>query len=219
MARKMHDVVPNAIAEPGCHPVTSQERRDIPMNPVQTKELLETKAGTGPIDYRKILASSSWMQYVLALGFCFWALYGVAGTEVIDTDAARHAMNGAFIYDLVRTGHLGNPIEYARQYFGHLPALSMPYHPPLFPACEAVFYALFGLNLLTARIAVAVSVGICVILLYRLTLRTLGVPLMAACVCVTTFSLWTVQLVGRDVMLEFPSMVFTLGALCCLADL
>jgi hypothetical protein len=159
------------------------------------------------------------MQYVLALGFCLWALRGVGSTEVIDTDAARHAMNGAFIYDLVRTGHLGNPIEYAKQYYGHLPALSMPYHPPLFPACEAVFYALFGLNLLTARIAVAVSVGLCVILLYRLTLRTLGVPLMAACVCVTTFSLWTVQLVGRDVMLEFPSMVFTLGALCCLADL
>jgi 4-amino-4-deoxy-L-arabinose transferase-like glycosyltransferase len=95
----------------------------------------------------------------------------------------------------------------------------MPYHPPLFPVIEAVFFALFGVKLLTARVAVAASVGVCAILLYRLSHATLGNRVLAACVTVTTLSLWTSQLVARDVMLEYPTMVFTLAALYCLRDI
>src|SRR5262249_23601810 len=136
-----------------------------------------------------------------------------------DTDAARHAMNGAFLYDLVRTGHWANPVEYAKTYYAQYPALSMPYHPPLFPVIEALFFAVFGVNLLTARVLVALCVGICSILLYRLTLRTHGRDIIAACVTITTLSLWTVQFVARDVMLEFPTMVFILAAIYCIRDL
>jgi hypothetical protein len=171
--------------------------------------------GTNP----RVNPGGRWIPYVLALFFSVSALWGVGSTDVIDTDAARHAMNGAFIYDMVRGGHLAHPIRYAREYYGHLPALSMPYHPPLFPAIEALFFALFGVKLLTARVAVAVSVGICVLLLYRLVQHTLGSRILAVCVTVSTLSLWTVQVVSRDVMLEFPAMAFTLAALYCLRDM
>jgi hypothetical protein len=160
-----------------------------------------------------------WIPYVLALVFFLFALRGVGQTDVIDTDAARHAMNGAFLYDLVRTGHLAHPVEYAKAYYAQYPALSMPYHPPLFPAVEALFFALFGVKLLTARVLVALCVGLSAALLYRLVNATLGGPLLATCVTIASFSLWTVQLVGRDVMLEFPAMVFTLAALYCLRDM
>lgn len=189
------------------------------MNTAPSKYLTDRKKGPVSVTERRTLAVPFWTQYVLAIIFCVWALQGVGSTEVIDTDAARHAMNGAFIYDLLRTGNLSHPIDYAKQYYGHLPALSMPFHPPMFPAIEAVFYSLFGLHLLTARMLVALAVGLSLILLYRLTLASFGEALLSACICVTTFSLWTVQLVSRDVMLEFPSMVFTLAALYCLRDL
>jgi 4-amino-4-deoxy-L-arabinose transferase-like glycosyltransferase len=154
--------------------------------------------------------------YILAVYFAISAMWGVWRTDPIDTDAARHAMNGAFIYDLVRTGHLLHPVEYAQEYYGHLPALSMPFHPPLFPAIEAVFFAIFGVKLFTARLAVAVSVGVSALLLFRLTERSLGNRLLAICVTLTTFSLWTSQEVSRDVMLEYPAMAFALAALLCL---
>ena len=160
-----------------------------------------------------------WIPYALALVFFLLALRGVGQTDVIDTDAARHAMNGAFIYDLVRTGHWAHPVEYAKAYYAQYPALSMPYHPPLFPAVEAIFFAIFGVNLLTARLLVALCVGLSAALLYRLMRDTLGGPMLATCVTIASFSLWTVQLVGRDVMLEFPAMVFTLAALYCLRDM
>jgi len=159
------------------------------------------------------------VPYLLALLFFSSALYRVNQTEIIDTDAARHAMNGAFIYDLIRTGHIFHPIAYGKFYYSRLPALSLPFHPPLFPAIEAVFFALFGVHLLTARVAVAFCVAIAAILLYRLVLATTKRPMVAACVTLSTLSLWTFLFVARDVMLEYPALVFSLAALYCLRDL
>jgi 4-amino-4-deoxy-L-arabinose transferase-like glycosyltransferase len=156
--------------------------------------------------------------YALALYAAISSLWGVGNTDIVDTDAARHAMNGAFVYDLLRTGNLLHPIDYAQQYYGHLPALSMPYHPPVFPAIEALFFALFGVKLLTARLAVALSAGACVVLLYRLIEGTLGNRVLAVCVSATMVSLATSQLVGRDVMLEYPAMALMLAALHCLHE-
>src|SRR5215831_7033675 len=190
------------------------------MTPVKTSALAGPHRAPAPsrfpgYPYSRVAA---WVPYILALFFLLSALRGVGTTDIIDTDAARHAMNGAFIYDLVRGGHWSNPVEYAKSYYAQYPALSMPYHPPLFPAIEALFFALFGVKLFTARLLVAICVGICVVLLYRLVAATLRSPVLPACVTVATFSLWTCQYVARDVMLEFPAMVFTLAALSLLRD-
>jgi hypothetical protein len=48
-------------------------------------------------------------------------------------------MNGVFIHDLLRDGKLRAPVEYGKYYYGHLSALSLPYHPPLFPLIESTF--------------------------------------------------------------------------------
>ena len=157
--------------------------------------------------------------YLLALFFGLWALRGIGSNNVVDTDAARHAMNGAFIHDLLRSGQILHPIEYGKYYYGRLPALSMPFHPPLFPAIEAFFYGVFGVNLLAARLAVALATALCVILLYRLILATHRSHLLAS-VSIVTFFFWKYcQIVSSDVMLEFPALAFALGALYCLRDL
>jgi hypothetical protein len=157
--------------------------------------------------------------YLGALFFALWSLRGVGHSGTVDTDAPRHAMNGAFIYDLVRGGHLTHPIDFARTYYGHLPAITMPFHPVVFPAILSGFYALFGVKALSARLAVALAVGICFLLLYRLVEATLRNSAIAACVAITFLSLRCVQLVSTDVMLELPAMAFTLAALCCLCGL
>jgi len=156
---------------------------------------------------------------LIAAFFFVNALRGIGDTGVIDTDAARHALNGAYVYDAVRTGQILHPGEYGMRYYGNLPALSMPYHPPLFPAIEALFYAVFGVGLTAARLAVATSVALAAILLYFLVQTSFRDRIMAACVTITVMSLATSQLVARDVMLEFPSMAFALGALFCLRHL
>jgi Dolichyl-phosphate-mannose-protein mannosyltransferase len=161
----------------------------------------------------------AWVPYALALFFALWSLRGVGGNNIVDTDAARHAMNGAFVHDLASGGRIGHPVEYGKEYYGRLPSLSMPYHPPGFPAIEALFFFAFGVNLLAARLAIAAAVAVCAVLLYRLALATGGSGLLAACVTVSMFSLVHSQLVATDVMLEYPAMAFTLAALYCVRDL
>ena len=158
------------------------------------------------------------LPYALAAVFALWSLRGASNVNIADTDAARHFMNGAFLHDLIAGGRVLHPIQFGKEYYGHLPALSMPYHPPLFPAIEALFFLVFGVKLLAARVAVALAVGVSVVLFYRLLRATHGSDLLAACVTISLFSLWISQLVATSVMLEYPSLAFTLAALYCLRD-
>src|SRR5579871_4730124 len=127
----------------------------------------------------------AFLPYALALLFASIALFGYNTTDLVDADASRHAMNGALIYDMIRTGHIFHPVQYAIYYYGHFPAITLPYHPPLFPAIEAVFYAIFGVSVFTGRLAVAVAVGMCCILLYRLVCKTHNNTVLAGCVVVS----------------------------------
>ena len=160
-----------------------------------------------------------WVPWLLALFFAAGALRCLNQAVITDTDAARHAMNGAFLYDMVRLGHLTQPTVYAKEYYGHFPALSLPFHPPGFPAIEAVFFAIFGVKVLSSRLAVALAVGICAFLLYQLIRATWGNDVLAACVTVATLSTWLSGYVSTDVMLEFPALAFALAALLCLRNL
>jgi hypothetical protein len=154
-----------------------------------------------------------WLPYLIALFFAAWQLRDFGHMQVVDTDAARHGMNGAFIYDLVRMGRVAHPVNFGKEYYAHFPAVSLPFHPPVFPAIEAVFFAITGVNVVSSRLIVALAVGICALLLNRLLRRTLWNDLLAACVTVTILSLWTSQGVATDIMLEFPALTFTLAAL------
>jgi hypothetical protein len=157
--------------------------------------------------------------YLIGAFFALGALRGLDGGNPIHSDAPRHALNGAMIHDFLRSGRLGDPLGFARDYYGRLPAISIPYHPPLFPAVEALSYAVFGVNLGAARLTVAVAVLACAVLLFRLVEATHGSWALAAAVSVCFLSLPPSRFLAGDVMLEFPALAFTLGALLCLCDL
>jgi 4-amino-4-deoxy-L-arabinose transferase-like glycosyltransferase len=162
----------------------------------------------------KTASSAEWL-ILLAIGALIvaWALRGSATNNIVDTDAARHAMNGAFLHDLATTGSWAKPIEFGRYYYGRLPALSMPYHPPVFPALEALFFFPFGVSLITARVLVAILSALALVLFCCLVRRTHRSLLLGAA-AVVTFCAWRyTQMVASDVMLEFPSLLFAIAAL------
>jgi 4-amino-4-deoxy-L-arabinose transferase-like glycosyltransferase len=159
------------------------------------------------------------LPWLLALFFALWGLRGIETGNIVDTDAARHAMNGAFLHDMVREGELTSPVQYAKAYYGRYPALSLPYHPPLFPLVESVFFFGFGVNLVTARILVALFVAMAAVLLYHLILRTHQSHLLAFLATATFFWINGSQRVAADVMLEFPSLALAIAALLFLREL
>ena len=161
--------------------------------------------------------SRRWL-WGLAIAVCFasWALRTVGSYNTIETDAARHAMNGVFLRDLIARGRFTDVMEFARTYYAHLPALSLPYHPPLFPLIEAGFYSIFGVSVLSARLAVALAIGVCALILFLLVLKTSESATLAAVSTITFLCLPEALWLGSDVMLEFPALVFTLLAIYCL---
>lgn len=74
------------------------------------------------------------------------------GMDFFYGDESRHAMNGILILDWLRAG-CPSPKDFALQYYARYPALSLGYHPPLFPAIAACFYWVSGFSIESARLA------------------------------------------------------------------
>jgi hypothetical protein len=128
-------------------------------------------------------------------------------------DPARHMLNGALLHDMIQSGQVLHPERFAQQFYSHYPAISLPFHPPLFPLFEAVLYSVFGVDPAVARIAVAISVAASVLLLYAIVLEQNGSLALALLTTITFFSLRISREVASDVMLEFPALALTLAAL------
>ncbi|MCU1261998.1 MAG: hypothetical protein JWO80_4883 [Bryobacterales bacterium] len=159
----------------------------------------------------ELLAASA-----LAVLSFFWSLRGLQGTAVWN-DSARHLMNGVFFYDSVRTGNLFLLRSFGKWYFAHFPALSMPYHPPLMPAFEALVFTIFGVSFLSARLLISASVGFCCYLLYRLVLMSSRSTVVSLSACAIFLFMPLFQDLQQDIMLEFPALVWVLLALTYLA--
>ena len=80
--------------------------------------------------------------YALALMFALWGLRGISNTNLY-SDAPNHLMNGALLADLIRSGEFTSPLQYAKNYYSRLPATTIPFHPPMFPAFESLFFLAF----------------------------------------------------------------------------
>jgi 4-amino-4-deoxy-L-arabinose transferase-like glycosyltransferase len=125
-------------------------------------------------------------------------------------------MNGIFLRDMIMQGEIMHPVTFARSYYAHLPALSMPYHPPMFPMIEAGFYTIFGVHVLSARLAVAFSLGMAAMGLFLLVWRTHNSTVLAVSSTITFLCLPESLWVGSDVMLEFPALALAIWSLYCL---
>src|ERR1700687_5528380 len=108
----------------------------------------------------------------LALLFCWWGFRGAPGSKPLYQDVSRHMMNGALLYDMVRTGNVAHPVEFTQSWYARFPAISLPYHPPLFALFESLFYAGFGVHYWVARLAIAATVAVSVFLLAYLVVAT-----------------------------------------------
>lgn len=159
------------------------------------------------------------IPFVLALVVLLTSMRGLEPVHFKNPDSAKHMLNGAFLYDFVRSGDFTHPMSFARQFYARFPAITIPYHPPGFGSIQALFYAAFGVNFFAARLSVAVAAAVCTFLLYRLidhTHRSVGLATAATLIFISSH---ISQLSATDVMSEFPALAFTLGALYCLRDL
>lgn len=155
----------------------------------------------------------------LGLFFGWWGFRGAPGSNPIYADGSRHMMNGALLYDMIRTGNLAHPVGFAQSWYARLPAISLPYHPPLFPLFESLFFAGFGVRYWVARLAVAATVALSVFLLAHLVVATHRSYWLALAAILVVFSSFPSQELAGEVMLEVPALAMTLLSLALLRGL
>ena len=122
-------------------------------------------------------------------------------------DSPRHALNGAFVLDLIKTAPLNDPLAYAQNYYAQYPALTIGLYPPLFSFQLASFYAVLGVSQQTAVVALFVSYCFLVCGIFCLA-RLWFSEFLAFGLAVLFAFLPEVSYWGRQVMLEIPAYAF-----------
>jgi len=125
-----------------------------------------------------------------------------------DADSAAHAMDGVLIHDWVMAGPSAwrDPMEFARQQYGHYPTLGIGRHyPPGFALVEAVFFATFGISAISARLCV-VFFGFIAIIGTYVFLRDLAGRSAGALAAMALLAMPSTTLWGRQTMLEVPTV-------------
>ena len=129
----------------------------------------------------------------------------ITSREIGDLDEAHHLMDGMFFADLIADHPLdrlaGYPFEYYRQY----PALGFTFWPPFYPFVEGVFFRVYGLDIIAARLCI---VSFCLLLcwcMYKFSVSRLGPFLAVLSVSLTL----TTPLMAEHcnmIMLEIPTL-------------
>ena len=122
-------------------------------------------------------------------------------------DSPRHALNGAFVLDLIRAAPIDHPASFAYDYYTRYPALTIGLYPPLFSFQLALFYALFGVSQTSALIALFTSYCFMACGAYAL-LRLNCSALIAFSAALFFAVLPEIAFWGRQVMLEIPAYAF-----------
>jgi Dolichyl-phosphate-mannose-protein mannosyltransferase len=137
------------------------------------------------------------------------------GTAPVDgnfwwSDAPRHALNGAFVRDLV-TAWPEDPRRWAVDYYLKYPALTVLFYPPLFYLVEAAVYGVMGVSHLAAQSTVALFTVVLLAATYGLARRILprwsAVGAMLLVVGAPEVALW-----ARQVMLDVPAYAMVVAA-------
>jgi hypothetical protein len=130
------------------------------------------------------------------------------------SDASIHAMDGVFILDIVRD--LPTRLhDWAEQYYLRYPCLGIvTFYPPFFAGVEAIFYAIFGVSVLTARLCVVAFALTGFFAMYwigkQLLDKTAGLLAAGLWATLPMTVLWS-----RQVMLEVPTVTMLLLCFGC----
>jgi 4-amino-4-deoxy-L-arabinose transferase-like glycosyltransferase len=128
------------------------------------------------------------------------------------SDAPRHALNGAFLRDLLLDHPIAQAKQWAIDYYLQYPALTILFYPPALPSAEAPFFLIFGVSHLAAITTIMLFYAGLALGAFRLVRRWLG-PWPAAACTILLIGAPEIALWGRQVMLEIPAYALMVWAI------
>lgn len=146
-----------------------------------------------------------WCILILIAAIVALALTAPRHGEFWWSDAPRHALNGVFVADFLKTmPAIGAAQRWAVDYYLQYPALTILFYPPLFATAEAIGFLLFGYSHAVAIGTVMVFYLALALGCYALARRWM-VPVNACAVALLLVGFAEVAFWGRQVMTEIPA--------------
>ncbi len=138
--------------------------------------------------------------------------YQADSTGFLWADAPRYANGAVMIYEWLRSGQWLHPYEFAKSHYIQYPGFSVPFHPPIYPGLMALFFCLFGVSYVSARLFIGFCLGLLGCCFLRL-LRQLGASPMIGFSCsLLLITLPEIAYWARTTMSEVPSLLLILFA-------
>lgn len=148
---------------------------------------------------------------LLICGALLIGCLNVSGSGTLWPDGPQYANAGAMIHDWILSRDLLHPYQFATRQYAQYPAFHLPFHPPAYPFLLALFFLATGVSYISARVFVALCLGMAGCFFYAIV-RYLGTTRAVALGC--ALLLLTIPEVAhwsRDTMSEVPSLAFILG--------
>lgn len=144
-----------------------------------------------------IVVTSILTIHNITLGEFWWA------------DESRHAMDGVFWMDIIKDLSSFDLYRYTEIYFAKYPALGLTWYPPGFALIEAVFFGIFGISEIIARLSIVFLTLLSIIFLYNLIKKNYN-ELVAFLTCLVFITTPIVVKWAKSVMLELPAIALVI---------
>lgn len=172
-----------------------------------------TRAVTAPATAGRLLC-------LIAIGFAaYFSSRGILDEGVVSMhgDAARYVMNGVFLLDFLQqpSWSIDGILTFAQQYFARYPALSLGHHPPVLPLSLVPFYAVFGVSIFSARLALVTFFLVGTWLFYVLVRRQYN-PLVAGWAALLYATAPSLIGFSQGVLSEMPTVTMIFGTFVAL---
>lgn len=133
------------------------------------------------------------------------------GTGTLWPDGPQYANAGVMFHDWLLSGDLLHPYQFAAKQYAQYPAFHLPFHPPAYPLLLGIFFLLTGVSYASARLFVALCLGVAGCFFYALT-RRMGTGRAVAFVCaLVLLTMPEITRWSRDTMSEVPALAFILA--------
>lgn len=134
--------------------------------------------------------------------------------QFLESKSPRNALDGAFVFDLLREHPLHDPVSWAAAYYLRYPSLTILFYPPLLHVALAASYAMLGVSHAAAMVCIGCFVYALALGVYALALRVASPPAALAGALLLLAAPEVVEW-GQQVLLEVPMMALaTWGAVC-----
>ncbi|HYA18969.1 MAG TPA: glycosyltransferase family 39 protein [Bryobacteraceae bacterium] len=131
-------------------------------------------------------------------------------------DEGMHYLTGLFVQDFTASGHWSRPMQYAQQYYLHLPKIALGQWPPGFSLMQAAWGFVFGVSRVSMMWGMIVLTAWLAYLVYRAATEYFG-PWLGAVAALLLIAAPLTQEQTAMVMAEIPLAATSFLAVAALA--